>query len=72
MKDFLLWFILFIAVILIFIIVLQPKSSSGMGSMAGQDTDALTTKRGGEKLLHFFTIFLITLFVSSIFIYHII
>jgi protein translocase SecG subunit len=72
MKDFLLWFILFIAVILIIVIILQPKSSSGMGSMSGQDTDALTTKRGGERFLHVFTVSLVTLFVSSVFIYHII
>lgn len=70
MKDIALWFEIISAVLLIFIILFQPKSNSGMGSMAGEDSAALTTKRGGEKVIHRITIILGVVFALSAFLYH--
>lgn len=70
MKDILLWLELIIAILLAIVIILQPKSSSGMGSMAGEDSAALTSKRGGEKILHIITIVLAFIFAGIAFLYH--
>ncbi len=70
MKDILLWVELVLAVLLAIVIILQPKSSSGMGSMAGEDSATLSTKRGGEKVLHIITIILAVLFAGVAFLYH--
>jgi len=72
MKDIVFWVELVSAVMLIIIILLQPKTSSGMGSMAGEDSSALTTKRGGEKVIHNITILLAFTFAISAFLYHIV
>ena len=72
MKDIVFWVELVSAVMLIIIILLQPKTSSGMGSMAGEDSSALTTKRGGEKVIHNITIILAFTFAISAFLYHIV
>lgn len=72
MKDIVFWVELVSAVMLIIIILLQPKTSSGMGSMAGEDSSALTTKRGGEQVIHRITIVLAFIFAISAFLYHIV
>lgn len=70
MKDILLYVELVVAVLLAIVIILQPKSTSGMGSMAGEDSAALTSKRGGEQILHIITIILAVLFAGIAFLYH--
>ena len=69
-QNILLWIELVIAVLLAIVIILQPKSTSGMGSMAGEDSAALSTKRGGEQVLHIITIVLAVLFAGVAFLYH--
>ena len=72
MKDILLWSELIVSVLLALVIIIQPKSTSGMGSMAGEDSAALTTKRGGEKVLHTITVTLAVLFAGIAFVFNII
>ncbi len=72
MKDIVFWVEIVSAILLIVIILLQPKTSSGMGSMAGEDSAALSTKRGGEKVIHNITILLAFAFAISAFLYHIV
>lgn len=52
-----------ISIALIGVILLQQKSSS-LGGMAGQDAgeEIAQTRRGAEKFLHQFTIFLVVVF----------
>jgi protein translocase SecG subunit len=68
MKDFLLTAELIIAILLAVSILLQHKNSS-MGSMAGEDTENFSTKRGAEKVLHNASVVLAVLFalVAAIF-----
>lgn len=70
MKDIILYAELIVSVLLALVILIQPKSSSGMGSMAGED-GVEVTKRGGEKLLHTITIVLAIAFAVLAVIYHI-
>lgn len=70
MNTILLWAELVVSILLAIVIILQPKSSSGMGSMAGEDSAALTSKRGGEQVLHIITIILAILFAAIAFLYH--
>ncbi len=70
MKEWLLWAELVLAVVLILLVILQPKSSSGMGSMAGEDTTVYSTKRGAERVLHISTIVVAILFAGVAFGYH--
>jgi len=69
-QNILLWIELVIAILLAIVIILQPKSASGMGSMAGEDSATLSTKRGGEKVLHIITIILAIAFSGVAFLYH--
>ncbi len=71
-KDIVLWIEIITAILLIIIILLQPKTNAGMGSMAGEDSSTLTTKRGGERVIHKMTVFLAILFAVSAFLYHIV
>lgn len=51
-----------VAVLLILVIVIQEKGS-GIGASFGGDFSFYRTKRGAEKLLFYFTIFLSVAFV---------
>jgi protein translocase SecG subunit len=61
MKEYLMIIELVLSILLGITILLQPKSS-GMGSMAGEDTENFSTKRGAEKFLHNATMVLAFLF----------
>lgn len=70
MKDIILYAELVVSILLALVILLQPKASSGMGSMAGEET-MQTTKRGGEQIMHNATIVLAVIFALLAFLYHI-
>lgn len=70
MKEWLLWAELVLAVLLIMLVILQPKSSSGMGSMAGEETAVYSTKRGAERVIYLSTIIVAILFAGVAFAYH--
>lgn len=72
MQNILLYTELVLAVLLSLAILIQPKSNSGMGSMAGEQGEAYSTKRGAEKMLHTITVALAVLFSCVALAYHLI
>lgn len=71
MTQWLLWIELVLSILLILLVILQPKTS-GMGSMAGEDTSSFTTKRGAERVLHVSTIVVAICFAGVALAYHLV
>jgi protein translocase SecG subunit len=64
MSNFLLVSQLFISIILITLVLMQPGSDGGAG-MFGGSGETYHTRKGIEKLLHYATIFFIVLFIVN-------
>lgn len=67
MNSFLLASQLFVSVVLVSLILLQPGSDGGKGLLGGGAGENYHTRKGVEKFLYFVTIFFVILFaVNSI------
>jgi protein translocase SecG subunit len=61
MKNVFLILLIAISITIVAVIMLQPRSG-GAGSIFGGGGEVYRTKRGFEKILHYFTIILVILF----------
>ncbi len=67
MNSFLLASQLFVSIVLVSLILLQPGSDGGKGLFGGGAGENYHTRKGVEKFLYFVTIFFVILFaVNSI------
>jgi len=62
MRNFFLLILILISALLIVIILLQPRSGGAGGIFGSSGGEVYRTRRGFEKILHYITIFLVTLF----------
>ena len=65
MSSFLLASQLFVSIVLISLILLQPSSDSGKGMFGGGAGENYHTRKGVEKFLYYITIFFVILFVIN-------
>ncbi len=65
MGNFLLASQIFVAVVLVSLILLQPSSDSGKGLLGGGAGENYHTRKGLEKFLYYLTIFFVILFVVN-------
>ncbi len=64
MSNFLLAAQLFVSLILIALVLLQPGTDGGTGLFGGSG-ETYHTRKGVEKLLYYLTIFFLVLFMAS-------
>jgi preprotein translocase subunit SecG len=65
MSSFLLASQLFVSIVLVALVLLQPGTDGGAGLLGGSGGETYHTRKGVEKLLYYATIFFLLLFVAN-------
>lgn len=65
MSNFLLASQLFVSIVLVSLILLQPGQDGGKGLFGGGAGENYHTRKGVEKLLYYLTIFFLVLFIVN-------